>query len=305
MPKIEASEGKKKKIRKIELCDECREEHEFGMVCRSYLRLQRARVSFELTNLHVRPETEYYKIIDYYRGSLHEDETGILDRIRTMIEDQPLWNWCSVVSGLGHVAALTFHSFIRTHVHVEVGDTGVFQRVDINTAGKAKAYFGLVPGAQLKSGMKGGFNPLAKGRVLGVIVSGIMMARRGKGDSYYRPLFDAKKYYYRNYSQYAPALKDPKLCPKYEQCSKKYLRKAKREGRKPKKPTCVGHTHNMAMRWLGGILVSHATQLIREGKGLDVTAFKNHHPYIRPKRLKDDVPNPDLLEQIRTASHLA
>lgn len=291
---------KKRKVRKIELCDECREEHEFGMVCRAYLRLQRARVGFDLTKLHVRPETEYYKIIDYYCKSLQEDETGILDRIKSMIEDQPLWDWCSIVSGLGHVAALTFHSFIRTHVHVEVGDTGVFQRVDIDTAGKPKKYFGLVPDAKLKSGMKAGFNPLAKGRVLGVIVKGIMMARRGKGDSYYLPLLDAKKYYYRNFSQYAPAMKDPKLCPKYEQCLKGYLRKAKREGRKPKKPTCIGHTHNMAMRWLGGIMVSHATQLIREGKGLDVTAFKNHHAYIHPKRTKDDVPNIELLEQIRT-----
>lgn len=309
----------RKKIKKVELfCDECRGEHDLGLLCRTYLRLQKYRVALGLTLLHIRPESEVYMLLKSHYDSIHASEKGLLENIVPILERQPLWEWCSVVSGFGHVAACTFHSFIRTHVHVPVCSkcgvdvrtvklvcpkcgkkAMVSRRVDIDTAGKAKSYFGLVPEAKLKAGRKVGFNPQAKGRILGVSLLGIFMSRKGKGDSYYRPLFDAKKYFYANNSKYAPALNDPKLCPNYEPCYAAYLRKAKREHRKPKKLTCKGHINNMAKRWLGGILVSHATQLIREGKGLDVTNFKNHRVYIRPKAFEDDVPDPDVLEQIR------
>jgi len=281
----------KRKIKEPELCDECREEYEFGMLCRTYLRLQKLRISTEGTLRHVRPGSEIYETLSYYHKSIYEDEKGFLHKIKPMLERQPLWDWCSKVKGLGHVAALTFHSFIRTHVHANG------ERIEIDTAGKVRKYFGLVPGAELKAGLRGGFNPQAKGRILGVTVKGILMAR----DCYYhKGLYDAKKFYYNTYSRYAQALKDPKLCPNYERCVKKYLGKAKREGRKPKNPTCIGHVDNLTKRWLGGILVSHATELIREGKGLDTSNFKNHRPYIRPKASEDDVPDPDVLEAIRT-----
>jgi hypothetical protein len=280
----------RRKIKPPELCDECRDEYEFGMLNRTYLRLQKLRISIEGTLRHVRPGSEIHEVLSYYHGLVYSDEKGFLERIKPMIERQPLWEWCSRVKGLGHVAASTFHSFIRTHVH-EDG-----RRIEVNTGGKARTYFGLTPGAELRAGRRGGFNPQAKGRLLGVIVPGIIMA----GDPYYRALYDAKKDYYSNVSRYASALKDPKLCPNYEPCLKKYVRKAKRAGRPPKKPTCKAHVDNLAKRWLGGILVSHATELIREGKGLDVSNFKRHRAYIRPKAFEDDVPDPDVLEQIRT-----
>lgn len=282
----------KRKIKEPELCDECREEYEFGMLCRTYLRLQKLRISTEGTLRHVRPGSEIHEILSHYHGLIYNDEKGFLKSISPMIERQQLWEWCSIVKGLGHVAALTVHSFIRTHVH-EDG-----RRIEVNTGGKARKYFGLTPGAELRAGRRGGFNPQAKGRLLGVMVPGIIMA----GDPYYRALYDTKKSYYANVSRYAPALKDPELCPNYEACFKKYLRRAKREGRKPKKPTCKGHVDNLAKRWLGGILVSHATQLIREGKGLDVSNFKTHRAYVRPKAFEDDVPDPSVLEQIRAGS---
>jgi hypothetical protein len=262
------------------------------MLCRTYLRLQKLRISIEGTLRHVRAGSEIHEILSYYHGLVYDDEKGFLEKVKPMLERQPLWNWCSQVKGLGYVATLTFHSFIRTHVH----DNG--RRVEIDTSGKARKYFGLVPGAELKAGMRGGFNPQAKGRLLGVIVPGIIMA----GDPYYRALYDAKKWFYANVSLYASALKDPKLCPNYEPCFKKYVARAKREGRKPKDPTCKGHVDNLAKRWLGGILVSHAAMLIREGKGLDISNFKRHRAYIRPKAFEDDVPDPDVLEQIRSGS---
>jgi len=307
-----------RKKEELMICDECRDEHEFGMLCRTYLDLQKMRISLEGRLRHMKAGSETYEIMSHYYGLIHSEEEGFLERITPLLERQPLWQWCSVTDGLGHVAALTFHSYIRTHVHVPIcTKCGVdvrtqkllcpkcgkrakaSRRVEIDTAGKARRYFGVVPGAELRAGRRGGFNPQAKGRLLGVTVLGILLVRRGKGDSYYRPLLDVKKAYYSEVSEYAPALKDPKLCPKYEPCYEKYVRKARRVGRKPKKPTCKGHINNLSKRWLGGILVSHATQLIREGKGLDTSNFKRHRNYIRPKASKDDVPDPAVLEQIR------
>jgi len=312
-----------KKIEELELffCDECREEHDLGLLCRTQLRLLKYRVALGLTLLHVSPQSEVYGLLKYHYDSVYADEKELLEKVVPILEHQPLWEWCSIVSGLGSKASLTFHAFIRTHVHIPIcSKCGVdvrtqklrcpkcrrkahtSRRVEIDTAGKAKTYFGLVPFAQLRAGRRGGFNPEAKGRILGVTALGILLADRGKGDSYYRPLFDAKKYYYANNSKYAPALQNPELCPNYNACIEKYLRKAKREGRKPKKPTCKGHINNLAKRWLGGILVSHATELIRQGKGLDVTNFKAHRAYIRPKAFKDDLPDVKVLEQIRAGS---
>jgi len=36
----------------------------------------------------------------------------------------------------------------------------------------------------------------------------------------------------------------------------------------PKKPPCRGHLDAMAKRWLAGLLVSHATEIMREALGL-------------------------------------
>jgi len=127
------------------------------MLCRTYLRLQKLRISIEGTLRHVRPGSEIHEVLNYYHGLVHHDEKDFLKRVSPMIERQPLWEWCSITDGLGFVAACTFPSFIRTHVHVNG------RRVEIDTAGKARKYFGLFPGAELRAGRRGGFNPQAKG----------------------------------------------------------------------------------------------------------------------------------------------
>ncbi len=101
------------RIRGPILCDDCRDEYEFGLLCRTYLRLQRLRISTEGTLRHVRPGSEIHGILNEYHGSLYSDEKGFLESIKPLLEKQPLWRWCEVTKGLGHVSALTFHAFVR------------------------------------------------------------------------------------------------------------------------------------------------------------------------------------------------
>jgi len=313
------------------ICDECQPEHNLGLVCRGYFRIQRARSSFQGTLRHLRSGTIYYKIVETAFNDFYTKEEEYLEALKPIIEQSVIWDWCKKTSGLGHVAALTFLSYIRTHIHMPICPScgkdlpllrvievttckcgknvkykeASTRRIEVNTAGKSRKYFGLYPGARLTAGRKGGFSPMAKGRVLGVVVPGILKARRGVGDSYYRALYDAKRYFYANHSQYKDAVKlkpikgklkfvtdNPKTCPKYDQCKAKLKRR--------KEPACAGHLQQMVRRWMGGILVSHATQLIRQGKGLDITNFYAHRAYISPKSYIDEVPDTKVLEQIRT-----
>ena len=81
---------------------------------------------------------------------------------------------------------------------------------------------------------------------------------------------------------------DPSKCPKYDKCIAMLYDKARRLGRPPKKPPCKAHVDNMARRWLAGLLVSHATEILRESLGLDTSTFKAHRSYIPPKPLPQD-----------------
>jgi len=311
----------------IWICAECREEYERGITCKHYLEIkkQRIRDQAKLRNLSdiskiFRKETRYYDMIygSYRTFSAHEQ--SYLNELKPLIVEQPnLWNWIQIVSGQGPVAASTYLSYIRTHYHIPIcrcgkdlpqfkkkevrcrscGEKNNYKkvstrRVEVDTAGKARAYFGLVPGAKLRSGKPGGFNPEAKGRVLGMIIARMLQATgRGPGDSYYIPLLDAKKYYYYHHSRYDPVISyevktqiiNPKNCPDYAKCKGK---------------ACKKHIDLMAKRWLGGILVSHATELIRRDKGLDTSLFKRHRGYIHPKAFKEETVDKNILEQIKT-----
>jgi hypothetical protein len=76
---------------------------------------------------------------------------------------------------------------------------------------------------------------------------------------------------------------DPSKCPKYKQCVERIMGRAERLKRPPKKVPCAGHCDAMAKRWLMGLLISHAAQLMREAEGLDVSNFLKHRDYIPPK----------------------
>jgi len=79
-----------RKIKPPTLCDDCRDEYEFGMLCRTYLRLQKLRISIEGTLRHVRPGSEIHEVLNYYHGLVHKDEKDFLKRVSPMIERQPL-----------------------------------------------------------------------------------------------------------------------------------------------------------------------------------------------------------------------
>ena len=184
--------------------------------------------------------------------------------------------------GMGPVAAIAFLAFINPF--------------EASTAGRAKAYLGLYPGARLRRGSRASWNPRGRGRVR-LIARGVIMAK----DAYYRPLYEAKKRYYLEnprvegtgpgavrWPPFKEILEDPSKCPKYEAC-------AGRIGRG--RPPCRAHLDNMARRWLASLLVSHAAELMKRAEGLPVDSFLAHRGYIPPKRHPEEAPE-ELLERI-------
>jgi hypothetical protein len=199
--------------------------------------------------------------IDYIKV-LTRDEKLLLKQMVELYEDSELWRWCGVVKGLGPMAAATFLSYINPYI--------------ADTAGKTKAYMGLIPGAKLQAGKKAHSNPQAKGRMY-VVTSNVIRAQ----DPYYSGLYYIKKDYYLQDDKMGLYLEDPTRCPDYAECHKKLATRAEKDGgRAIKKMPCKAHIDNRAKRWLSGILVSHATELLRIQEGLDVSAFHAHRGYI-------------------------
>ena len=115
--------------------------------------------------------------------------------------------------------------------------------------GQIYSYLGLTPSSKLKRGEQAHHNPALKGKIYMFAKSCIMHK-----DPYYYPLYKAKQAY-----------------------------TAKRKDRKELKKTEKGwkaHNNNLATRWLMKLLISHAYELMREQKHLEV--YK-HHPHIPPK----------------------
>ncbi|MGC8578150.1 MAG: hypothetical protein ACP5KW_09415 [Thermoproteota archaeon] len=251
-------------------------EMNWSQVARAYLDLQQLRISAE-HRIRKAEDEEIKKMLIEHHQRLKAEEKLLLKEIEKRIKQEFLWQWCLNVKGLGVVGALTFLGFINP------------ERCD--TAGKARAYLGLIPGVELKSGKKISFNPEAKGRIW-LITRNIIMAK----DPYYYELYTRKKEYYLNnerkvfyngewitFPPFKEILEDPTKCPFYMECVKKYKAKAERLGREAKPVSCRAHLDNMAKRWLASLLVAHATELMRRSLGLPVDNFKKHHNYIPPK----------------------
>jgi len=233
-----------------------------AMMGRNFIGFQQMRMAAGARVRRFREEDKSKQLIqiqlDYIRV-LTKDEKALLKQIVELYEDSELWAWCQNVKGLGPMAAATFLSYINPYV--------------ADTAGKTKAYMGLIPGAALQAGKKANSNPQAKGRMY-VVTTNVIRAK----DPYYTALYQKKKAYYTE--KMGAYMTDPTLCPEYEACAKKLINRAQKEKRAPKKPPCKAHIHNRAIRWTAGILVSHATELMRKQEGLDVSAFHAHRGYI-------------------------
>jgi len=251
----------------------------WSFLARAYLDLQHLRMACESRLRKMPKDTpkEIRTIMEDYHEMLKKEEKALLKRIAHELKQHPLWEWCEKVKGLGPVACLTFLGFIDPY--------------KADTAGKAKAYVGVVPGKSLKSGKRLNINPEAKGRIWLLTRNVIMMK-----DDYYYPIYQQKKQYYLNnerevflngkwvkWPPFKEIIKDPSKCPLYKECMERLIKKAERLGRKPKKPPCRLHLDNMAKRFLMGILVSHAAQLMREAEGLSIENFLAHRNYIPPK----------------------
>lgn len=127
-------------------------ESPWRFLARCYLDLQHLRMACEarLRRLGEGTPEPVRRILEGYHRALRVEERRFLREVSEELEGHPLWAWCERVKGLGPVSALMFLGFVDPY--------------RAETAGKAKAYAGLVPGKKLKSGVRGGFNPEFKGR---------------------------------------------------------------------------------------------------------------------------------------------
>jgi len=274
----------------------------FQALAKLYLDLQQVRMGFfhREGKLPSGADVEIANTLHQLGLQVHNLERQTLAKAKELFKNHPIWDWCSYIRGFSDVACLTFLGYINPfYVHPE--KRGL-------TAGMLKRKFGLTPGQKMQRGRKLDFDPHAKGRFLGVLTKNVIMKR----DSYYYALYDAKKEYYANETRdvflngtwvkwpgFNQILKDRTICPDYKNCLERLRKRARREGRAPKTPPCQGHMDLLARRWLGGLLVSHALQILREAEGLDVSNLLSHRTYIRPKASKDDVPEPEILDAIR------
>ena len=256
--------------------------HAMPMFGRGHVDQQRSRIAAD-ARMRRMEELGFEETDELYQDQLEQKtaalnaENSTLKTAYNRLHGHPLYDYCDIIKGYGPVACLTFMSFIDPF--------------KANTGGKAKAYFGLVPDARLVAGARAHYNLEAKGRTY-VILTNIMMQK----DPTYYNLYLQKKAILTEKTRQAPnheneivdwppfskILDDPTLCPRYPICAKKLITAAKRQKRKPKKPSCKAHLDNLAKRYVWGIMISHAAQLMREALGLDVSSYKSHRGYLPP-----------------------
>lgn len=261
--------------------------HAMPMFGRNYLDQQHARISSEhrmrrMRELGFKEDDVLFQdqYAQWEATSLAEKNN--LKTAFSRLSNHPLFKYSQIIKGYGPVACLTYMCYIDPF--------------KAHTAGRAKAYFGVVPKAKREKGKKADYNLEAKGRTW-VMLGNIMMQK----DPMYYDLYLQKKAKISDESRsfinnegdreewppFSDIIEDPTICPKYQGCAGTLVRAAKRENRKPRKPSCVAHLDNLAKRYVWGIMISHATQIMREALGLDVSNFKSHKGYIGPKLIKD------------------
>jgi hypothetical protein len=216
------------------------------MLANAYMNTTKLRAALDLMSEHPSASEVVHSIIE----DIAKDKRRILERAEAVVENHPVYRWCKMVSAgrgsLGAQMALMFLGFIDPH--------------EADTGGKAKAFWGLTEASKLRSGKKAVGNPRLKGVAMFAAARVIM----GK-DSYYAPLYQAKKEYYRN-------VRD------------------------------ISYAHSKAQFWLAALLVSHAHQIIREAEGYQVPYHRMHIP---PKSSPDETPPEWLLEALRKGEIVA
>jgi hypothetical protein len=216
------------------------------MLASAYMNTTKLRAALDLMSEHPSAPEAVHSIIE----DIAKDKRRILERAEAIVENHPVYRWCKMVSAgrgsLGAQMALMFLGFIDPH--------------EADTGGKAKAFWGLTEASKLRSGKKTVGNP----RLKGVAIYAASRVIMGK-DSYYYPLYQAKKEYYRSMKN-------------------------------------ISYAHSKAQFWLAALLVSHAQQIIREAEDYQVPYHRMHIP---PKSSPDEAPPEWLLEALRKGEIVA
>lgn len=187
-----------------------------------------------------------------------------------IVQRHPIYDWCRRVKAgkgtLGPVDALMLLGFIDPH--------------ECNTGGRAKKFWGLTPEGKKVSGIKTVGKPELKG-VAYMIVKRIIMGM----DSYYYPLYQAKKQYLLSRYPEKIAVNVGNKIVEYDRGKKGY----------------EAVINGKAMFWLMQLVVSNAQQIIREAERLSVP---RHHPHIDPKPSESAVPSDEILEAVKSGKHI-
>ncbi len=161
-------------------------------------------------------------------------EKNIVKNVKELTKEHLLWILAANVKGLGDVGVMTLLGYIDTE--------------KVTSAGKAKAYFSITPEHGNLKGQNHKYNHKAKGRLYGIIVKGVIMA---KDPLYYRYYLRMKKYY----------------------ATRKDWVERKDE------PAWKSKIDHLAKRKVAALIISHATEVMRQNEGLDISAWKSHHDY--------------------------
>lgn len=184
-----------------------------------------------------------------------------------------IWGYCDSVKGMKEIACMTFCGFINPQQKIKLDD-GVTDSDKYITIANVKAHFGVTPGSRLKKGQQGNFSPLMKGRLLGVVIPGVIRAV----DPYYKPLFDIKKQYYRE----RPDLKHELECD-----GKCGITKEHNSYNHVENKGWKATVNSLAERWLGSVVLSHAFECMCMDDPIrrDDPFVINHH-----ERHRDPIP---------------
>ena len=233
-------------------------------LCRHFIDLQKIRIALHhrIRKLEERgyAGSVYSTLAEYYK-KFKKEERNVVKEAKQIIVGSSLFDYCMRVRGLGIKTAMEFLGYIDI--------------IKADTDGKARAYCGLVPKDVIEQQLKNKYNREFKGKAYFMAKSVIMHK-----DEYYYPLWQAKKEYYLKVRGFEKFAKSPELCPRYKECMQRLKAKAKRMGRKPKRPACRKHANEMATLWLASLLISHMLEICRREKDLP---YKRHTLHIPPK----------------------
>lgn len=199
--------------------------------------------------------SDVYKLVIAHKERLHKQERDLLDQSVELFGDSELWKWCNEVKGLGPVAGMTFVGYINPRSYPT-----------INTVW---SQLGLTPTSKLTKGQQAKFNPLLKGRFLGVIGQNVIRS----SDPYYSAVYRIKKEYYGQ---------RPDLLDRLEN--------------KPK--GWKAYINRMAVRVLTKLLVSHAYDVLKYDMGVTDKIVIDHRNNI-PLKPSDPMKQKDILERYR------